>query len=287
MKKIKLIAVDIGGSLITNNNTITNKNIETLKEMKNIGIKIVLITARMYSSTRYISNVIEADYGVFGNGSNIMNLNNLSIYYNEIIPYNILKKLILFGKNNGLYIHLNELLCETSDEKKYFTLKHLILNQNYPEELKSNINLVNNINDYIKENSKIVKIIFVSENNMDEIYFQLKEKFPNIFINEYSKNLYESTINKKINYIEVGIKNNNKADGLTRLIKKLHIEPDEVIVIGDGDNDIDMFKKFKNSGCLLNGSKLAKENASYISKFTNNKSGVSEIINYFVQRGQK
>ena len=74
MNNIKLVAIDIGGTLITDDNRITQENIETLKKIKSLGIKISLVTARMYSSTKYISKVIDADFGVFGNGCNVMNL---------------------------------------------------------------------------------------------------------------------------------------------------------------------------------------------------------------------
>ena len=106
MEKIKLIAIDIGGTLITDDNKITNKNLETLKKLKLMKIEVALITARMYSSTKYISNLIEADYGIFGNGSNIMNLNNLTTYYTEVIAKDLLKELVLFGKKNNMYIQL-------------------------------------------------------------------------------------------------------------------------------------------------------------------------------------
>ena len=51
MSKIKLIAIDIGGTLIDDNNNIPPENIEILKKMKKQGIKIALVTARMLSST--------------------------------------------------------------------------------------------------------------------------------------------------------------------------------------------------------------------------------------------
>lgn len=283
MNNIKLVAIDIGGTLLTDNNQITLKNIETLKKIKLMGIKLALITARMYSSTKYISNVIGADYGVFGNGSNIMNLEKLTTYYSEIIPRETLEELIYFGKNNNVYIHLNELLYEVSDENKYFLLKHEILNQNYPENLKSNIKLVEDLINYIETANSVVKVIFVSEKSMDDLIDKLKIKFPNLYISEYNKNLFESAIDKTINYVEIGTKNTNKLKGLNRLINILNVSFKEVLVIGDGDNDINMLASFKNSGCLINGSDKAKQVANYISQKTNNDSGVSEIIEHYVK----
>lgn len=282
MEKIKLIAIDIGGTLITDSNEITDTNLKILNSVRKKGIKVALITARMYSSTKYISHLIGASYGVFGNGASIIDLENMTSLYTDFINVSILRDLIKFGKKERLYVHLNQLFYETSDERKYFAEKHLTLNKNYPLDLKSNIYIVDNLLQNINHFNDVIKIIFVSEKNMDNILEKIKLLFPHIFITEYNKNLYEKAINKTINYIEVSTTNSNKADGLCRLINFLNISPDEVLVIGDGDNDIEMFRKFSNSGCLANGTEKAKKNAKYVSINTNNDSGVAEIIKKYI-----
>ena len=103
MKSIKLVAIDIGGTLITDSNEITTTNLKVLDDVIKKGIKIALITARMYSSTKYISNLINASYGVFGNGANIMDLENMQSLYSRFIQEKILKDLICFGKEEKLY----------------------------------------------------------------------------------------------------------------------------------------------------------------------------------------
>ena len=62
--KISLIAIDIGGTLLSDDNTITLENIDAIKLAKSKNIKIALATAREFSSTKYISNQINCDYGV-------------------------------------------------------------------------------------------------------------------------------------------------------------------------------------------------------------------------------
>ena len=287
MNNIKLVAIDIGGTLITDDNIITKKNIETLNEIHTNGTKIALVTARMYSSTKYISNQINADYGVFGNGSCIIDLKTNEVIYSEIISKGLLKELIRFGKKAKVYIHLNRIFYELSDENKFFTLKHKILNRNYPDHLKSNILLVDNLEKYIDENDDVVKVIYVSNDNMDYFLNKFYKSFKDLYVTEYNKNLYENAIDETINYIEVGIKNNDKSNGILRLIQNININSNDVLVIGDGNNDIEMFKKFKNSGCLANGTQDAKKFANYISENDNNNSGLSEIIDYYIKKKVK
>ena len=284
MKKIKLIAIDIGGTLITDDDIIPKENIMAIESVKAKGVKIALITARMYSSTKYISQQIAADYGVFSNGSIVMNINDLSIYDVEYIPKTLVLKLISFAKENDIYIHINRPFLEFSDQDKYFALKHKILNHKYPKKLKSNILVIDDLKKYCSDIDDVVKVVFVSENNLDSFIEKLKINFPQLYITEYYKNSNEVTIGKVINYVEVGIRNFTKCDGLGILINKLGISEDETLVIGDGINDLEMFKKFKNSGCLINGDLKAKEISEYVSSKNNNEAGLAEIILHYIER---
>lgn len=87
MDKISLIALDIGGTLLCDNNTITSKNLEAIKFAKQKGILIALATAREFSSTIYISKQISSDYGVFSNGSHLLDINKL-----KSLKYSILNR---------------------------------------------------------------------------------------------------------------------------------------------------------------------------------------------------
>jgi len=285
LKKISLIALDIGGTLLADNNTITEENITTIHNAKCKGILIALATAREYSSTKYISKLIECDYGVFSNGSHLLNLNELKTLKCSLIKTQAVLELYDYCKKNNLYIHLNQEFCEVSDQMNYFNLKHHLLNKGYPDGLKSECYLVNDLKNYIINND-ITKIVIVSENELDSVLYEIRpilEKY-GLYITEYNKNLNEHIINRIINYIEIGATMETKASGLLELAKILNIPTDEILVFGDGNNDLEMLSKFNNSVCMSNGSKKAKKIAKYITKKDNNNSGVAEGIIYFMKK---
>lgn len=285
MENIKLIALDIGGTLLTDRNTISDEDRNTILEANKSGIKITLVTARMYSSTKYISSYINAKYGVFGNGSHIVDIEETKSIFKNTIPTDLIKELIIYGKQRGLYIHLNEEFYETSDEKKYFALKHLLLNETYPDYLKSNIRVVDNLLEHIERHPNIIKTVYVSDEKLDEVLKDIKRVFGNrVCVTEYNVGWKEHIIGQYITYIELGTVSMTKADGLSTLTDHLGLNPNEVLVIGDGNNDIEMFKRFSNSGCMVNGSEEAKKNANFVSTKDNNNSGVSEIIRQYVKR---
>ena len=284
MVNTKLIALDIGGTLLSDNNTITNENINVLKKAKSSGIKIALITAREYSSTKYISNLIGCDYGIFSNGNHIFDLNFNKTIKITYISKEAFKDIYMFCKKNNLYIHVNLEYEEVSDQLEYFCLKHKLLNEKYSDDLKSNCYVVGDLIDYIR-NKDISKIVIVSENKMDNYIKQLDAilKKYNLFITENNNDLYESILNKTINYIEIGACNSTKSTGLKYLINKLKINPGNVYVFGDGINDYEVLNEFKNSICMVNGCKEVKNISKYITTKDNNNSGVAEMVKKIIR----
>ena len=281
-----MIALDIGGTLLSDDNTISKENLESIKIAKNKGIKIVLTTAREYSSTKYISKLVGCDYGVFSNGSHILDLSKLNSLKKSILPTKAVLEIYNYCKKNNLYIHLNQEFCEVSDEMKYFNLKHHLLNEKYPDDLKSACYLISNLKEYIKS-EEITKIVIVSEQSLEEHIDNLRQilKKYGLHITEYNKKLNEKIIAKTINYVEIGNSNDTKASGLLQLGKLLNISPNEILIFGDSDNDREMFTTFENSVCMANATSEIKALAKYIAKNDNNNSGVSEGINYYINGG--
>lgn len=288
IQKISLIALDIGGTLLSDDNTISKENLESIKIAKQNGIKIALATAREYSSTKYISKLINCDYGIFSNGSHLFDLINLKSLKSSLIQTQAVLEIYKYCKENDLYIHLNQETCEVSDEMKYFNLKHHLLNETYPDDLKSSCYLIQNLMEHIKNNI-ITKIVIVSEQNLAEHIVQLKQILDkyDLFITEYNTNLYETIIDKTINYIEIGSSSDTKASGLLQLGKILNIPSEQILIFGDGDNDIEMFTTFENSVCMANGTDKVKTLSRYVTTKNNNNSGVAEGINYYINGGGK
>jgi HAD superfamily hydrolase (TIGR01484 family) len=113
MSNIKLIVTDIGGTLLADNNTVSEENKQAFKYAKEKGVLIALATARMYSSTKFIANAIDADYGIYGNGIHLMDIQNLKTLKKTIMNYQLVEKLIKYAKSRNIYVHLSEELYDS------------------------------------------------------------------------------------------------------------------------------------------------------------------------------
>ncbi len=90
-----------------------------------------------------------------------------------------------------------------------------------------------------------------------EVVEEAKKHFTNLnqvsYLSSYADN------------VEITNKNATKGQILEQAIKQYGIKNDEVMVLGDGLNDLSMFTRFENSVAMGNAEKELKEHAKYIS----------------------
>lgn len=81
--------------------------------------------------------------------------------------------------------------------------------------------------------------------------------------------------------IDLIVKGCHKAFGCKLLADRFKITPDEMIVFGDGGNDIEMLKMAKYSYAMQNAPQYVKENAKYIAP-SNEEQGVLSILEQYL-----
>ena len=71
---IKLLASDLDGTIIDSNNEITQDNIKAINKINREKTNFTICTGKTYSMTKDICDKLNATYGIFGNGTQIINL---------------------------------------------------------------------------------------------------------------------------------------------------------------------------------------------------------------------
>ena len=79
------------------------------------------------------------------------------------------------------------------------------------------------------------------------------------------------------NNLEINAKKTSKGKGIMKLAGKLGYEPEQIMVIGDSENDISMLKVAGCSVVMENATEFVKEYADIITG-SNDKDGVAKAI---------
>lgn len=262
----KLVAIDLDGTLLKNDGTISKANIEAIELAKKKGVKVVLATGRPINGIKnYLRqlNLFEDDYVIAFNGALVQTTRDEKIIGKKGLEISDLYKIYDLSKKLNVNIHIHtENECITPKISKY-SLFEAKLNSIPLKEVEFR---------NLHKDTKVLKIMFVDEvETIDSIIDLIDEEFHNKYTVVRSLPYFLEFLNKEV----------NKGSGLEILIDKLEIHKNEVICIGDHENDIHMIKYAGLGVAMGNAVNSVKDIADYITK-SNEENGVAHVINKFI-----
>lgn len=275
--KYKMVCIDMDGTLLGRRKRISTVSRKVIKEAHDMGVEIVVTTGRLYNNAAYFSQLLGVDSPVIAaNGAIVIDQKTNNIIYECAIPkeecINILEILnkykVFFQFNTNDTIYCNNWLTKVATEfymTKQVYFEHL--NIKY-ENIKSNKGWEEAIR---KEEDNIAKSIVITpfKSTMIKIKSEI-DKLPNIV------SFASGSHSLEINYKDV-----SKGNAVKALIDKYRISEEELICIGDNENDISMIKLAGLGVAMGNAIPEVKKIADYITD-TNRRNGVAKVINKFI-----
>ena len=279
---IKLVASDLDGTIIDKNNSIAIENFQAINKLHEKNITFVVCTGKSYSVSKTICKKLQADYGIFGNGAQIINIKEHKELARKVLKQEEIDYCIKLARKNNLHIHFYTDSAIVTEELKYMDLRNYVLKNSNSTELKFFI--VPTIEEYIKkENPSIFSLVITSENSLKDFE---KEIHKNISVSTnliYKKGEYKDYIlNKEYEYLNIAPDNINKNQGLNYLSKLLNIKHENMMTIGDNVNDIEMVEKAGIGVAVADAYDEIKQIADYITTASVTTGAFSEAINKFI-----
>lgn len=273
--KIKLIALDLDGTLLDSNGEISNKTCDAIKEAINRGIEIVPATGRNIGLIcEEIKNIDGIRYAITSNGAAVIDLREERVIFSNFINLDILKKIIDSIKNYPIVIELYADGHAYVDRDVFDNPEKYDLNENQINLMSYNHILMENIFDLIEESKDINWIKCVEKINIPFLNEDIKNKVLMNLSNEVDE--LKITSSGKDN-LEINISSANKGNGLEKLVNILGIRLEEVAAIGDNNNDIEIIKKSGFGIAMGNAIDEIKNKAGYVT-VDNDKDGAAEAI---------
>lgn len=276
----KMICLDMDGTLLNKDKTVSDYTRQVLINCKLRGIEIVLATGRCNKSAEYIvKNRINVDemivrYLISTDGTMIKDLKSGEILYQADVSKDIVISCLEYAQtfSNAFYlITENQMYYNNKPNLEQNVVNHWYQTREFFE-IDDNLQP---INDYHGE--KVNRILFFSEDIS-------KLKYLNELV---SKRKDIQTLYRR-DYHDYQLllisKSYSKAMGLTQLSKRLGILPSEVIAFGDSDNDIEMLKWCGYSVAMKNASEDLKEISDDISLYSNHEDGVGHYLSKLFER---
>lgn len=268
----KLVAIDMDGTLLNSKGQVSDRTRQAVYQAGKKGVYVILATGRILKSA--VNHAMELDLNkpiISSNGAVIID-ENKEIIYQKPINSKSVKEISEIGQSEDIYFHFY-------DDANFYSKVYIeeVLNFYNSDESKKRgneikINLFENVDEIIRNKDiNVYKFLFIDNDRskLDNLKYKLKD-LENINIcSSWGNNL------------EVTDKDVSKGNGLKYLCNKLNISPEDVIAIGDNENDISMIEYAGLGVAMGNGVEKTKSISDLITA-TNDEDGVAKVIEKYI-----
>lgn len=276
----KMVVLDLDGTLLNDKKQISRRNAEVIKKVhKEKGVLFVIATGRdMNYAIKVIGELKDTinQYMIASNGAvikdNIKDEYILKNYFDEIDAIKIIE--------SSRKRHL-EVLIYTHDEK--------LTEGKEQSKVNREAKLLKDLKKYYLENeisTTLMVTLYGSQNDLKRMKKEIELEFNELettdicdFLFDMGKEVYQTK------YIDVMRKGSSKSNAIKILADYLHIDKEEIVVMGDGANDFPMFEMSGYKVAMENGNEMLKEKADYITT-TNNQDGVAKALEEIFYKGE-
>lgn len=276
---IKLIASDLDGTIIDNKHSIPEDNLRAIKDLQKAHIPFVVCTGKTYSISKDICKNLNASFGIFGNGSQIIDLNTGKEILRKILTLDEVLACFSILQKYNLHVHAYTENGIVTTNLEYMDLRNSIL---FPNQI--NIKIVDSVLDYIKkQNITVFKLIFSSTSSLSYIKKELESSTTLTITHICKKGIYkDKIIEKEYEYLDISPLNVTKGSALKILSEYLELNKEDILSVGDNINDIDMFHASGIGAAVNNAYEEVKQVANYVTNNSAETAGFAEAIYKFV-----
>lgn len=268
---IKLVAIDIDGTLVTDDKQLTTETIEAINQATEQGVKVVLCTGRPlngvqdYLKKLCLDNQAES-YVITFNGSLVQNTNG-DIIVRHTVSFNDYLDMELLARKIGLHFH-----AET--DQFIYTANRDISPYSIAESFLVRTPIKYRTVEEMTPALSISKGMIIDDPEL--ISKALDEKaVPADFFNRFY------IVRSEPYFLELMNKDASKGNAIRDLAAQLDIKQEEIMALGDQENDLTMIDYAGLGVAMGNAIDEVKEHADQMT-LTNQENGVAAAINQYV-----
>lgn len=271
---IKLICIDMDGTLLMDQQNVSEENKKAIKEAVSRGVHVAITTGRVYNCAKLYSDEIGLKTPIIASNGAFIGGSNGEAIYNNPLSANEIKDFLSLTKQYGLLSYLTGNFGIVSTTELPDNHIYKVLNKRLKDEEKIKFEVIDNIDNAFKlYPNQLLKGVCIEKNNISnlmKVKKELKQLNPELeIVSSWDDNF------------EIMKKGSSKGEAVAQLSKYFNLKRDEVMCIGDSENDLSMIEYAGIGVAMGNAIDIVKQSAQYVT-LPNTESGVAKAIEKFV-----
>ena len=233
---IQLFVTDLDGTLLPTGRDVPAKNIEAVKRAVAAGVTVTIATGRMYRAALPVAQALGVDVPIITyNGALIKSVSG-EVYDENYVPADVVRDVVDFCREQGWHI-------QTYSDDELYLVEHDEKAKKYEaaQVLRGHVVGWDGLKEHTEKVAKLLVVSDTAEQTAERIEL-LQQTFGGRV----------QAVRSNPEYAEVVVPGVSKASGVQKLAKKLGIPIENVMAIGDSNNDMPMLEAAGHSVAMGN-----------------------------------
>lgn len=265
MPAIKMITIDLDGTLLRSDGSVSDRTVRTLQAARDKGVVVAIATGRMYQTARPYGERLglgDSPLLLFAGGL-IETLESKKILFQQVIPREWAQELADLARRRGwqLQTYIDDVLRAARDDEWI---------RDYERITHSKACICGD--DFYHVQGDCNKLL--SRGGHDDLVARkalIEKTFPGRF----------NVLFSAPTFLEIMPQGVDKGEGIRRLGELYGLGTDEIMALGDSQNDLDMLKAAGFPVAMANAAEEVKAAAAYVTA-SNDDDGVAAAVEKFV-----
>jgi Cof subfamily protein (haloacid dehalogenase superfamily) len=269
----KLVAIDIDGTLLNSQRNISNENKRVIMKAAEKGVRIIICSGRVFTGARYFARQLQLNDPIIScNGAEIREIDTSRLLFGSYINLEDCIEITDICRHENIYVHTYVGETMYTERLEFGSKLYALINRQLPRKDRIDIRVVKNLKRVFQLN-KVPASKFVVVSEVSGHLSRVKKLIRKIKTVDIT-----SSFSDNIEIVNRGV---DKGSALKYLSEQLNINRNEIIAIGDNENDRTMFEFAGLSAVMGNAGEHLKDIAGYVTSDNDNE-GVSEVFKKFV-----
>lgn len=278
LKEIKLIALDLDGTVLTDSNTLSDRVKRSLERAIHSGIEVVAASGRPYGSMpKNVLGIEGLNYSITSNGAAVHDNSGKSIHSTLVSENDVISLLKITEEYDLIFEAYVKGLTYTDSRYTSNPLKYGC-SEAYVDYVKASHGHIDNMREFIYNHRKeldSIEIICTDTKKRSHIRQLISDNTSGFYITSSSEN-----------FIEFMDKSATKGNAVNWLCNHLDVSKENTCACGNADNDADMIEQSGFGAAVENASKLCLDCADIIVP-SNNNDGVARLIEIILDKNKQ